>query len=125
MGASPVDPAAAAAAPKVIIILAGKELELLNDFDFGHRLQQFIAVQAAGERRHFGEEIESAQNLDRLLSWILGARMKSGSHNGMHEEAPVPGQEGAPFLKHHFKEIVVVGRPGRYHIESKEPEVLG
>lgn len=93
MRASPVNAVATRAAPKFIVVFTGKRFETVTDLGFGYGLQECVAVQAAGEGCAVASQIESAQNFHRLLIRDLGAGMKPGLHNRMHEEPAIPGRD--------------------------------
>src|SRR5687768_2445165 len=74
MRARPIDFAAGAATPKILVINLGERLELLEYFRLLHAIEETVALQAAGVGRNRTSEVEPSDHFDGLLIRISRAR---------------------------------------------------
>src|SRR5438132_8662101 len=100
MRSGPVNLPASRTTSELFVIDFRKRLELLTNFSFANFREWRIAAEATREWSDRPEKIKATDYLDGLFCRILGPRIITGLHNGMHEQTPVARKERSILALH-------------------------
>src|SRR5439155_3765181 len=95
--------AAARATPEFLVIDLGKWLELRNYIRLGHPFYRRIAAKAPRKWDYQCKKIKAADYFNSLLIGVLRTRTVTGLYHRMHQQAPVPREQGSVFALHYVK----------------------
>src|SRR5437899_11740080 len=97
MRSSPVNLAAARAAPELFIVDLSKRLKLLNYVGLRNFLERRIAAKAPGKRGDQSKKIEAANYFEGLFMRVLRSRVVTSFYDCIHEQAPVAREKRPVF----------------------------
>ena len=110
---------------EIAIVLFGFGLQLMDDILFGHRLQQDIAVQTAGERCIGTLEPEYGEYLQELPRGLLSPQPTAPDDDPALEQGDILGQDNAPLTVRLLRDCGVVPAGPIGCVKTQQPELAG
>jgi hypothetical protein len=121
----PIHLAAVFAAGELVVVLTGERLEPVEHVGFAHLCERAAAAKTASEWGQAAAEVETAQHVDDLVEWPIGAHKEAVCHLPSLEQTAIAGEHNAVLLVAEIGEGVVVEVAVIADVEADETQKPG
>src|SRR6266536_2189287 len=125
MGTLPVDAFADRANAEAVIVPACSWLQPVEDGLFGDRVEQSVAMSATPKRGGCGEQIETPEDLNRLLPWLRSPHKVAVHHLAAFQQPEVASQENTLLVMRGPRQLPVLAIGLVQSIEAEYTQVPG